>query len=182
MLAEPSAAERALFRQAVADVTPLINDKVHHEPAAAPPMRRPRHLDPSRELPRLGAPLGAVSLDTLLAAGEEARFLRSGLPRTLFKDLRRGRWPAQDECDLHGLNRDQAMHLLERFLAASLVGGLRCVRIVHGKGWRSPGREPVLKNLTRHWLANRPEVLAYCQARAAEGGEGAVIVLLKAAA
>jgi len=56
----------------------------------------------------------------------------------------------------------------------------RCLRIVHGKGLRSPGREPVLKELVRNWLANRPEVLAYCQARAADGGAGAVIVLLKA--
>ncbi len=53
------------------------------------------------------------------------------------------------------------------------------MRIVHGKGLRSPGREPVLKELVRHWLARRQEVLAYCQARAADGGGGAVTVLLK---
>jgi DNA-nicking Smr family endonuclease len=57
---------------------------------------------------------------------------------------------------------------------------LRCLRIVHGKGLRSPGREPVLKKLVLGWLAQHREVLAFCQARAAEGGAGAVIVLLAA--
>jgi DNA-nicking Smr family endonuclease len=58
--------------------------------------------------------------------------------------------------------------------------GHRCVRIVHGKGLGSPGREPVLKKLVQGWLAQKKEVLAFCQARAAEGGAGAVVVLLSA--
>jgi DNA-nicking Smr family endonuclease len=66
------------------------------------------------------------------------------------------------------------------FLAECRSHGYRCVRIVHGKGLSSPGREPVLKKLVLGWLTQRSEVLAFCQARAAEGGAGAVIVLLAA--
>ncbi|MFZ1445006.1 MAG: Smr/MutS family protein, partial [Candidatus Dechloromonas phosphoritropha] len=85
----------------------------------------------------------------------------------------------QDEIDLHGLNRDEARSNLAAFLAKSLKQGRRCVRIVHGKGHGSPGREAVLRRLVRGWLVQKSEVLAYCQAKPQDGGEGAVIVLLR---
>ena len=53
--------------------------------------------------------------------------------------------------------------------------------MVHGKGLRSPGREPVLKGKVRVWLARREEVLAFCQAPANQGGSGAMLVLLQEA-
>lgn len=173
---ELSRVEAKLFRQAVADVTPLSHDRVHHEPIAAPVMRRKQML----ELPALSPSLAEISLDRLLARGEDAGFLRTGLSRTLLKDLRRGRWPQQASLDLHGLSREQALRALDGFLAQSLFQGLRCLHIVHGQGWRSAGREPVLKYLTRHYLANRSGVLAYCPAPAHAGGAGAVLVLLRA--
>jgi DNA-nicking Smr family endonuclease len=49
---------------------------------------------------------------------------------------------------------------------------------VHGKGLRSPGREPVLKGKVKAWLVQRQEVMAFTQARASEGGAGALVVLL----
>jgi DNA-nicking Smr family endonuclease len=121
-------------------------------------------------------------LELRLEGGDELCFLRAGLPRSVLRDLRRGRWVVQDQLDLHGANRELARTLLVDFLAEALRRGLRCVRVIHGKGLRSPGREPVLKVWVKAWLAQRAEVLAYCQARAAEGGAGAVIVLLRAAA
>ncbi len=78
------------------------------------------------------------------------------------------------------MNRDEARLAVTRFIHDSRQQNLRCLRIVHGKGLGSPGREPILKNLVFGWLAQKREVLAYCQARAAEGGAGAVIVLLSA--
>ena len=71
--------------------------------------------------------------------------------------------------------------MLAHFLNACLRNGTRCVRIVHGKGLRSKNREPVLKIKVARWLMQRDEVLAFCQARQADGGSGAVIVLLKSA-
>jgi DNA-nicking Smr family endonuclease len=172
----PSADERALFQQAVADAIPLVSAKVHHEPSRPPPIPRQHLRD---EAAALDESLAPAPLEILLEGGDELAFLRQGLPRTLLRDLRRGRWVMQNELDLHGLSREEARQALSEFLADSLARGLRCLRIVHGKGLRSPGREPVLKELVRHWLAHRQEVLAYCQARAADGGGGAVAVLLR---
>ena len=53
------------------------------------------------------------------------------------------------------------------------------MRVVHGKGNGSPGREPVLKGKVRNWLVQKDEVIAFTQARAQDGGHGALIVLLR---
>ena len=100
---------------------------------------------------------------------------------TDLRDLRRGRWVVQGELDLHGLTRDEARSSLAHFIALSLQQGRRCLRVIHGKGHGSPGRLPVLKHLSRGWLAQREDILAFCQARPHDGGEGALLVLLQAA-
>jgi DNA-nicking Smr family endonuclease len=97
----------------------------------------------------------------------------------VLRKLRRGHWVVQDALDLHGLNREEARLSLAQFLGACLKRGLRCVRIVHGKGLRSPGKEPVLKGKVQLWLARREEVLAFCEAPANQGGSGAMLVLLR---
>lgn len=175
----PSEDDRALFRQAVADARPLRNDRIHIEPARPPAVPRQRHLDEAAALQEsIGTP---APLELQLEGGDEFVFLRRGLARTVLRDLRRGRWVIQDQLDLHGATRHTARELLAGFLALCLKRQLRCVRIIHGKGLRSPGGEPVLKALVAGWLARRAEVLAFCQARAVDGGAGAVIVLLRAA-
>lgn len=176
---EISPAERAEFRAAVADAQPIRHDRVHHEPPPLPAIPRQRLYDDRLTLDESlhGEPL----VDLYLEGGDEAAWLRDGLPRLLLRDLRRGRWVAQAKLDLHGLNRDEARYAVAAFLLDCRRRDQRCVRIVHGKGLRSPGREPVLKRLVLGWLAQRREVLAFCQARAAEGGAGAVMVLLAAA-
>ncbi|MDT3734969.1 MAG: Smr/MutS family protein [Denitratisoma sp.] len=172
----PTEEERALFREAVSGAKPIRPDKVHHEPPPPPALPRQRWRD---EAEALAESLVPAPLDLRLEGGDEPAFLRPGLARTVLRDLRRGRWVVQDQLDLHGATRDEARSMLADFLVASLRRGLRCVRVVHGKGLGSPGREPVLKGLVRNWLMQRAEVLAYCQARAAEGGAGALVVLLK---
>jgi DNA-nicking Smr family endonuclease len=125
----------------------------------------------------LGAPL---SFEDRLEMGDEAAFLRPGLPRRVLGDLRRGRWILQGQIDLHGLTRDEARIVLGQFLQSSLLQGKRCVRVIHGKGLGSPGRISILKQLSRGWLAQREEVLAFCQAGPHDGGAGALLVLLRA--
>ena len=171
-----TAADRALFQAAVADAVPLINDRVLHEAPPLPPIPRQRQRDEAAALLESLAP---TPLEVLLEGGDELAYLQRGLPRTLLRDLRRGRWVAESEVDLHGLNRHEARDALALFVAESLAQGRRCLRIVHGKGLRSPWREPVLKELVRRWLAARSEILAYCQTPAADGGGGAVLVLLR---
>jgi len=85
----------------------------------------------------------------------------------------------QSQLDLHGLDRHQAREALADFLASCVKRGVRCVRVIHGKGLGSKNREPVLKTKVKHWLTQREEVLAYCQARPVDGGSGALVVLLK---
>ena len=169
--------ERDAFRDAVRDAHPLRWDRVHHEPPPPQPLPRQRLNDEASALRESlqGPPL----LDLHLEGGDEAAWLRPGLPISVLRDLRRGRWITQAYVDLHGMNRDEARLAIGEFLAECADAGRRCVRVIHGKGHGSPGREPILKKLVLGWLAQRREVLAFCQARASEGGAGAVIALLQ---
>ncbi len=113
-----------------------------------------------------------------METGDELVYLKLGLSRDLLRKLRRGHWVAQDELDLHGLNQVQARLMLGEFLAECRRRHLRCVRIIHGKGLRSPNREPVLKHKLNQWLPRCQEILAYSQAPQNLGGSGALLVLL----
>ena len=175
----PDADDLAAFRAAVADARPLRrSDRVCFEapkPSARP---RQRELDEAAAIAEsLYSPLG---VDDLLAICEADSFLRSGLPRSVLRDLRRGRWAIQRHIDLHGCNRHEAHDAVTLFLAQAQGAGKRCVRIVHGRGHGSPGREGVLRQLVKGWLARRRDVLAFCHAPLNDGGEGALWVLLKA--
>ena len=111
-------------------------------------------------------------------AGDELNFLRPGLGTDTLRKLRRGYWKMQSEIDLHGLTVAEARPALVEFLNYCLHEGLRCVRIIHGKGLGSKNGEPVLKRKVASWLMQRDEILAFCQARRTEGGGGAAVVLL----
>ncbi|MDR3352775.1 MAG: Smr/MutS family protein [Zoogloeaceae bacterium] len=174
-----SAGEQRLFRAAMAGVTPLpATGKAEIATPKPRPVPRQRHLDERQALAESRD--GMLSLeDRLVIDGEESVFLRSGISRRTLSDLRRGRWVIQAELDLHGLNREEAREALNDFLADALDRGWRCVRIIHGKGLSSPGGHSVLKTLSRQWLAQRAEILAFCHAKPHDGGEGALLALLR---
>jgi DNA-nicking Smr family endonuclease len=167
------------FRKAVRDVRPL-KQRMRAElrnPAPAPVAIQTRR----DELAVLEESIaGPVSLEDALDSGDELAYLREGLQRSTLRQLRRGHWSIQDAIDLHGLSWSQAAAAVAAFLRECAGRGARCVRIVHGKGLRSPNRESVLKGKLRKWLPLRQEVLAFCQSPATEGGSGALLVLLKA--
>lgn len=170
--------EAALFRDAVRDATPLRSATRTGPPTRPPPLPVQSLLDGHDTLAESLA--GPLSSDPLIETGGELYYLRAGMGRDVLRKLRRGHWVVEDMVDLHGLNRQGAHSLLTEFLGECLKRGLRCIRVVHGKGLRSPGREPVLKGKVRQWLAQRDEVLAFCQAPGNQGGSGALLVLLKA--
>jgi DNA-nicking Smr family endonuclease len=161
----------------VADVTPLREaGRVLHELARPSPLPLQTWRD---ERAALLESLDHIAPGSDLETGEALNFVRDGIGAHVLTKLRRGHWIIQDELDLHGCTSVGARELLVEFLAQCTRRGLRCVRIVHGKGLRSKNRQPVLKNKVALWLMRRDEILAYCQARPTEGGSGAVVVLLK---
>jgi DNA-nicking Smr family endonuclease len=167
-----------LFRAAVKGTRPLKPARLHHP--APPPKPIPQQLlrDEKQAL------ADSLSDDYIpvheMESGEELLYLREGHAPDILSKLRRGHWVVQASIDLHGLVVDEARLYVAEFLADCKKRGIRCVRIIHGKGLGSRHREPILKHKLRNWLIQKDEVIAYAQARDNDGGSGAVIVLLKA--
>lgn len=179
----PPEAEHAdpaeLFRLVMRGAQPLDQrNRAELDKPLPPPAPLKREADERSALDEsLEAPL---TFEDRLDMGDEAAFLRPGLPRRVLSDLRRGRWVLQGEIDLHGHTREEARAALAHFLVASLQQGRRCIRVIHGKGLGSPGKVSILKQLSRGWLAQREEILAFCQAGPHDGGAGALLVLMRA--
>lgn len=119
-----------------------------------------------------------VNLESLLLTDDGLSFRRPGIGPDVVTRLRRGHWALQGQIDLHGYTRDEARALLADFLHEAQRRGMRCIRVVHGKGHGSPGRQPVLKAKVQRWLAQSAEVIAFAQASGPQGGAGALVVLL----
>ena len=167
----------ALFRQAVQGVSPLtVPDRAVLSDKHPAPI--PRQIPVHNEAASADALSDHIALE--LGAGDEWAFLRPGVSRQTLRRLRRGYWKIEAQLDLHGFTREEARQALAVFLDSSSKQGVRCVRVIHGKGLSSPNQEPVLKTRVGNWLAQRADVLAFCQARPEEGGSGAVLVLLAA--
>jgi DNA-nicking Smr family endonuclease len=168
------------FRAVVGAVTPLaIKQRVEHDRPPHPPIPQKRIEDDQQVL--IASVSDEFEIDTLLHTDAELSFRRPGIGPDVLRKLRRGEWVIQDHLDLHGARVDEARELLAGFLREALRRGFRCVRVVHGKGLGSKDKVPVLKGKARVWLAQREEVIAFCQARPAEGGSGALVVLLRPA-
>jgi len=175
--AEPDDSSAA-FRAAMRDVTPLIPRPSRALPAN---IKRAQVRKPlpavAEDLDKL-MPLISTAADDEIAAS--LSFRRGGVRDQVMRRLRRGLYPTEDELDLHGINQTAARDQLAEFIARSRHAGRRCVRIVHGKGYRSGARGPVLKTAVNLWLRRHMDVMAFTSARMIDGGTGAVYVLLRA--
>jgi DNA-nicking Smr family endonuclease len=182
---EDDESEAALFAAAMRGVKPLRVRAERAVPeAAAGPGRRPR-VRPRRAPTAPAAPASdAPWLPALPTVGGEETFSfrRHGVQEGVVRRLRRGAIPSEGEIDLHGLTGAQAAAALAGFLVRAAGRGLRCVRVVHGKGLRSGTRGPVLKSTTFAVLREHPAVNAFVSARREDGGTGATYVLLSSAA
>ncbi|MQY51954.1 DNA mismatch repair protein MutS [Rhodocyclus tenuis] len=169
---------RQAWLDAIRDATPLLPpNRVSFEPPKPRPRPRQRELDERAVIREaMQTPLDS---DEWFDAGSADAFLRNGVSRMTLRDLRRGRWAIQGHLDLHGYTRHEAQEEVERFIDSALGAGQRCIRIVHGRGLGSPGREGVLRTLVKSWLARRRDVLAFCHAPPRDGGEGALWILLR---
>lgn len=168
--------EGDLFRRLMGDARPLKSD-------TAPPHHR--HVKPRAKFARRDrseVPRDSLEFDARDADcgdGENLRFQHPSVSRTTMRKLARGAFSIQAEIDLHGLTGSEAGPELQRFIGECVDQNLSCVRVVHGKGYRSGPSGPVLKPLVNGWLRRLQPVLAFVTARPADGGSGAVYVLLR---
>jgi DNA-nicking Smr family endonuclease len=169
--------EANLFREAIGPVAPLkVAARVEHRRPPPPPIAHQYQAD---EAAALAESLSDGDPDLLLETDEKLSWRREGVGPAIVDKLRRGHWIIQSEVDLHGARVDGAREMVSTFLHDAVRHRLRCVRIVHGKGHGSIGKQPVLKGKVKYWLTQKDEVLAFVQAREHDGGGGALIVLLR---
>ena len=177
-------AEKELFSRAIGPVKAL---PARHRPGhpghrAHLPPAQPAPIPVQQQRDELAVMREAISdefdVETLLDTDEALSFRRPGMGPDVVRKLRRGGWSIQRQLDLHGLRREDARDTLAAFIREAHKAGMRCVRVVHGKGLGSPGKTPVLKGRVQSWLIQKQEVIAFVQARPAEGGAGALVVLL----
>lgn len=176
-----SSHDLALFRQTMRHVHPIKDSKravLRPAPLVAAPVLQGRRASAQgTELPVLPA----VS-DTFVPATishDAGHYLKQGLGPDVLKNLKRDKWPIEASLDLHGSTQDQARLRLEQFLLSCVDHGVKCVRIVHGKGYGSKDGTPVLKEVVRRWMTQFDVVLAYTQCNPQNGGDGALQALLK---
>jgi DNA-nicking Smr family endonuclease len=120
-------------------------------------------------------------VDGLLDEDPTLSWSAPGVGPDVVKKLRKRHWQVEDELDLHGLTRDLARRQVDAYLHRCVKRGVRCVRIIHGVGYGSAGGEPVLRGMVHSWLVQTADVVAFCVASRADGGNGALIVLLRPA-
>jgi DNA-nicking Smr family endonuclease len=193
----PVSDDALLFRAAVRDVKPLERTAPVATAAAAAAASTAAASATGSSKPRKarraaasGAAFEQAAKDMpLLADGVPAEdsvtgadvlsFRRPGVRTQTLRHLRRGLFPVEDQLDLHGLNQSAARDSLAEFIEQSRDAGYRCVRIVHGKGYRSGARGPILKIAVNSWLKRHGDVMAFTSARTIDGGTGALYVLLR---
>jgi len=174
-----AASDRDLFVKAAGAVKPLPEKRrVLHNPERKMPVAMQYQHDEKAVLKE--AISDEFDVSTLLEVDEHLSFRRPGIGPDVTRKLRRGDWSIQRQLDLHGLRRDDAREALSSFIREAYQQGLRCVRVIHGKGLGSPGKAPILKSRVHSWLVQKNEVLAFVQAKPADGGAGALVVLLMA--
>ena len=167
----PATEDNALFRNEMQDVIPLQTDKVQLAKTVKTARRTNNNTTTTRD---------RLSDDFIPDCDNWLEFMRPGVQRSLFKQLRTGKLAIQSHLDLHGLTRDAARLRLQEFLQTAMQQQHKVVCIVHGKGYHSEDGRPVLKAMVNKWLQDLPEVLAFSSALPADGGSGAVYALLKA--
>ncbi|MGV0959849.1 MAG: Smr/MutS family protein [Limnohabitans sp.] len=171
-------AENNLFARAVGAVQRMPDSTLAPAPkTVVPPVAKQRQKDEEAVL--RDALSDEFDVSTLLDTDEALSFRRPGIGRDVTHKLRKGDWAIQGEVDLHGLRSEEARVVLAEFIRHAHRQGLRCLRVVHGKGLGSPGKTPVLKSKVHSWLVQKNQVMAFVQAKPAEGGAGALVVLLK---
>lgn len=164
--------EASLFQEAMQGVNPIKHgNKVRTKPA-----RKKIKIRSHDERPDINDVFSDAPVDE---CPDQLLYSRDGITPDTLKKLRKGKFQIDSSIDLHGMTVDAARDYLLEFLAECEADGSRNIIIVHGKGYSSPGKKPVIKPMVNRWLRAAPTVLAFCSAQPKDGGTGAVYVLLK---
>lgn len=171
-----------LFRRTMGDVLPINQESINlQKPRPRPRVRAAQQT--AGPVEQTGSRDEFLADEFLVGAADIIEFRRPGLQERFYRKFKRGQLPVAEELDLHGLTLDKARMLLEDFMQATRhIERQRCIRIIHGKGYGSRDGRPVLKQYIQKWLQNYATVLAYSSCTAADGGTGAVYVLVKSGA
>ena len=175
MTKKPSNEDSALFQEAMKGVKPLGSTKIVHEKRHKPLKKTVRFVEDDPP-----PPLDSRSHPEVMG-DERLFFTAQGVQDRTLKQLKRGQLPCEAQLDLHYKTVQEAEDLVSRFLIEAQAGGLRCVRLIHGKGYSTPNQAPTLKNHVNRWLREHPAILAFCSAQNKDGGAGALYVLLRRA-
>lgn len=167
--------DAALFRDAAGDVRVLEDDRepIHRR------RPKPRARVKSGDNPTDATQQPPAKSIKNAERDSEQLFVRAGLQQKHVRRLRRGQMAIAAEADLHGMRIREAQTVLEEFLRECREQGLRCVRVIHGKGLGSRDGHAVLKWEVDRWLRGHDGVMAFCTAQPRDGGTGAVYVLLR---
>ena len=170
-------ADKNLFARAIGKVAPLpVHNKAHLPRTPREPVASQLQKDEAKVIQ--DSLSDEFDVSTLLDTDDALSFRRPSVGTEVTRKLRKGEWAIQREIDLHGLRSNEARLALTTFIREAHKHGIRCVRVVHGKGLGSPGKTPVLKSKVHSWLVQKNQVMAFVQAKPAEGGAGALVVLL----
>lgn len=168
--------EFALFRQEMRDTTPIQHDRLLLTKAKPEPKVSRQHLPDNNAG---GETFSDMFAPEIVGNEEYLEYQGQGIQHRQFAKLRAGKVHLEAELDLHGMTLFKAEPALSQFLELCQQQQIRCVRIIHGKGWGSRDNKPVLKSKLNHWLRQSSIVLAFCSATVEDGGTGALYVLLR---
>lgn len=122
--------------------------------------------------------VGGLSAVQPVAGDALVEFRRDGIQLRQWQKLRKGQIPWSLGVDLHGTTREEALRAVDRLIRQAQEEDSNCIRVVHGKGQGEPATSTIKAELN-HWLRRHPQVLAFCSALPADGGAGALYVLLR---
>lgn len=164
-----------LFREEMGQVEKIKHDKVQHISHKARFIKR---SDLSTPLPS-SSKLSTDYEPATVGSEEKLSFRRIGIQERVLTKLKNGHFTMEAELDLHGMTIPLAKQALLTFITDCQRYDLRYARIIHGKGWGSKDRKPILKTKLNSWLQEIEDVLAFCSARIEDGGTGALYILLR---
>lgn len=170
--------DEEIFREAMSDVKEI--PEFRHLPEVKTPKMH-RVLPPKDESLEMLQRLIRGEIKVRLSdTSEFMAWVRPNLRKDIVDKLHGGEYSVQDSIDLHGMTLAEAEQELFHFFRNSIRRRLFCVKVIHGRGLRSP-HGPVLKEALKRLLHRSFSkwVLAYATARHSDGGLGATYIILK---